>query len=264
MRRSVRSGLRSAFFVSFLAHALLALGGFLSGWFTYQAPSEGPDASAQVDVLVGGDGGQREDGYTGSSNLQGNEQIEMPSTAMPAPDQAEQQLPERPVAVHDAAPTKPLDSLPPQAQPSQPADPEPGQIASPSPPPPPSALRPSAAQPASPTGIPDVNLGDGILGAGSVSSDDETLRPATADPTNLGPQYPPEAGRRGEQGTVLVRMHIDEIGLVTRVEILRSSGYPQLDRSAQMTLRTWKFKPAMKEGRAVPDSKDINVDFKLR
>jgi TonB family protein len=36
-----------------------------------------------------------------------------------------------------------------------------------------------------------------------------------------------------------------------------------LDESAMQTLRTWKFKPAMKKGKTVPVRVVVEVSFKL-
>ena len=98
---------------------------------------------------------------------------------------------------------------------------------------------------------------------GAKSVDDDQVHGAEADSTNLPPQYPPGAGERREQGTVRVRTHVDELGLVTRVDIMRSSGYPRLDRAAQVSLRSWHFKPALRDGKPVPDDVELNVDFRL-
>lgn len=109
---------------------------------------------------------------------------------------------------------------------------------------------------------PVVNLGEVNAGGHVESTDDATFR-AKADSNNVGPVYPADAGRRGQQGVVGLRMYVDELGLVSRVEVIRSSGYPLLDAAAQRALRTWHFKPALKDGAPVADTKDINIEFKI-
>ena len=99
---------------------------------------------------------------------------------------------------------------------------------------------------------------------GAKSIDDDRIHGATADTNNLPPQYPPGAGARGEHGIVGVRLHVDELGLVTRVDIVQSSGFPRLDRAAQVALRAWHFKAAERDGHAVPDLIEINVSFELQ
>lgn len=64
------------------------------------------------------------------------------------------------------------------------------------------------------------------------------------------PLYPPGARRRGEQGTVRVKVWVQPDGLVRNVELLKSSGYDSLDRCALETLhRRWKYAPLKGEGR---------------
>jgi len=50
--------------------------------------------------------------------------------------------------------------------------------------------------------------------------------------------YPPQAARRGEAGTCLIRMTFDRQGeLVRSPELLESSGFPELDREALAAVR---------------------------
>ena len=50
-------------------------------------------------------------------------------------------------------------------------------------------------------------------------------------------QFPPDARRRGEQGSASVAFSIDLAGRVTTVSLTRSTGYPSLDREAQSMVR---------------------------
>lgn len=77
------------------------------------------------------------------------------------------------------------------------------------------------------------------------------------------PSYPPEAYRAREEGTVLVTADIDAMGNVASTEVTRRSGSRILDRAAVDEVRKWKFKPAMKDGKAVASSVQVPVDYKL-
>ena len=61
---------------------------------------------------------------------------------------------------------------------------------------------------------------------------------------NPAPPYPVAARRHGEQGRVLLRVLVGENGDARDVEIKSSSGSELLDRTAQETVRRWKFVPA--------------------
>ncbi len=52
-----------------------------------------------------------------------------------------------------------------------------------------------------------------------------------------GIQYPPDARRRGQQGTVLVGVLFPEADTLPEIEIARSSGYELLDQEALRAVR---------------------------
>jgi len=54
-------------------------------------------------------------------------------------------------------------------------------------------------------------------------------------------RFPPAARRRGEQGSAVVDVGIDGTGRVTRVRVVRSSGFAGLDRAAEAML--WRASP---------------------
>jgi protein TonB len=76
------------------------------------------------------------------------------------------------------------------------------------------------------------------------------------------PDYPREAMRRGDEGTVVVLAEIDVNGVPTSVEVADRSGSRELDRSAVDAVRKWRFTPAMKDGRKVASTVRIPVEFK--
>ncbi len=54
------------------------------------------------------------------------------------------------------------------------------------------------------------------------------------------PEYPEQARRAGQQGTVGLRIYVDEAGRVTGVDIVSPSPWPILDQAARRTiLREW-------------------------
>lgn len=56
---------------------------------------------------------------------------------------------------------------------------------------------------------------------------------------NRPPAYPETARQRRWQGTVYLRIRLDEAGQVVQVEVARSSGYPVLDAEAANAVRQW-------------------------
>jgi protein TonB len=77
------------------------------------------------------------------------------------------------------------------------------------------------------------------------------------------PMYPPASRRLDEEGTVQLRVHVDERGRARDVELLKSSGFDRLDAAAIAAVRRWQFSPAMQDSRAVPAWTQVNVLFRL-
>ena len=60
----------------------------------------------------------------------------------------------------------------------------------------------------------------------------------------IEPEYPHEDLAYRHQGDGLFRISIDpRTGLVTRIEVVISTGFPSLDRSAIAAIRRWRWKP---------------------
>ena len=76
------------------------------------------------------------------------------------------------------------------------------------------------------------------------------------------PAYTKEAKAAKLQDTVVLWIVVDAGGSVIDVKLLRGVG-KGLDESAMQTVRTWKFKPAMKKGKPVPVKVVVEVSFKL-
>ena len=75
------------------------------------------------------------------------------------------------------------------------------------------------------------------------------------------PSYPPQALRRGESGTVLVRVHVGPDGVPTSVSIVQSSRSRWLDKAALDAVRAWRFHPAQVNGRPTVGTVIVPIDF---
>jgi protein TonB len=85
-------------------------------------------------------------------------------------------------------------------------------------------------------------------------------RPVDAPP----PRYPNDALRRGQQGTVLLRVHVDAGGNPGDIDIVAGSGSRSLDRAAVEAVRHWRFAPAMQGGQPVAGTVQVPIDFTLQ
>jgi protein TonB len=55
------------------------------------------------------------------------------------------------------------------------------------------------------------------------------------------PEFPPFMSRVGQEGECVARITVNPAGTVTRVDIVQSSGYSQIDASIAAALRGWQF-----------------------
>lgn len=79
------------------------------------------------------------------------------------------------------------------------------------------------------------------------------------------PRYPPSALRRGESGTVMLRIHVDAEGRAGDVEIIERSGSRALDRAAAEAALRWRFSPARDaQGQPVAGQAVVPVEFQPR
>lgn len=74
---------------------------------------------------------------------------------------------------------------------------------------------------------------------------------SVACPERTPPLYPMTARRFGEEGTVVLRVELDETGRVANAHIKSSSGYPRLDEAALTVIRSWRCTPAQRNGQPV-------------
>jgi protein TonB len=80
---------------------------------------------------------------------------------------------------------------------------------------------------------------------------------------NPAPAYPSQARRLGEQGTVLLKVHVTAEGEADRVQVQDSSGSQRLDRAALEAVRDWRFVPARQGDRAIAAWVVVPIRFKL-
>lgn len=79
------------------------------------------------------------------------------------------------------------------------------------------------------------------------------------------PAYPRDALREGIEGTVLLQVLVGVDGVPLRVDVQRSSGDRRLDLAARkQVLEHWRFRPAMKDGRAMQAIGLVPIDFHLQ
>jgi protein TonB len=114
----------------------------------------------------------------------------------------------------------------------------------------------------------------------TVPTTNATLAPSTGvpeSPANAAPveaslayrsaplQFPLQAMRQQMQGTVTLRVLVDETGKPISVVVEHSSGHALLDRSAsEQVLASWRFQPAIVDGKAVRAWANVPVSFNLR
>jgi protein TonB len=76
--------------------------------------------------------------------------------------------------------------------------------------------------------------------------------------------YPSFSKRSGEQGTVIVRLIIDQAGNVEDIALLQSSSFPRLDRAASEIGRRYRFKPFVVNGSPQRISTNLLIKFNLK
>ena len=76
------------------------------------------------------------------------------------------------------------------------------------------------------------------------------------------PEYSEEARKAKFQGTVVLFVVVDEKGNPRDLKVIRPLGLG-LDQKAIEAVEKWRFKPGMKDGRAVPVQATIEVNFRL-
>jgi TonB family protein len=76
------------------------------------------------------------------------------------------------------------------------------------------------------------------------------------------PEFSDEARKARYQGSVLVGIILGADGIPKNLHIVRALGMG-LDEKALESVKLWRFKPAMKDGKAVPVEMTVEVDFHI-
>lgn len=86
----------------------------------------------------------------------------------------------------------------------------------------------------------------------TVPVDEGFLPPVATNPTPPF-AYPPDLYREGIEGTVVLRLFIDETGMIVpdSTQIAEGSGYPPLDSAALAGVGDLEYVPALNDGVAV-------------
>ncbi len=185
---------------------------------------------------------------------------DVPPTPLPvAPHAPEPVRKVRPTPLRRAAPTPVLRSAPVQtlvaeaaalstAEPVVPAsprtDPAPAVMA-------PAAVEPPSSRPSAPPTAP--------------APAPKTVAPRfdAAYLSNPAPVYPPLSRRLGEEGKVVLRVHVEPDGQPSHVEVRTSSGFVRLDDAALGAVRRWRFVPAKRGDEAVAAWVLVPLNFTL-
>ena len=77
------------------------------------------------------------------------------------------------------------------------------------------------------------------------------------------PTYPRISKRRGEEGTVILSVHVLDSGSVGRADILQSSGFRRLDEAALKGALKTTFIPALRYGHPVESTTRLSYTFRL-
>jgi len=112
-------------------------------------------------------------------------------------------------------------------------------------------------------GIGAAQAGSGLAGSGGGSGAGGSGFGRVGYAYNPRPRYPEAARREGWEGTVILRVLVDQEGKSRLVEVGRSSGFDALDRAASDAVKSWRFHPAHAGQRKVESWVRIPVVFSL-
>lgn len=101
----------------------------------------------------------------------------------------------------------------------------------------------------------------GSLQAGPAIALPEEADPPVPLPSNVPPTYPAEARAEGRTGLVILKVVIRADGAVAEVERMR--GEEPFVQAAIEAVRSWRYRPARFEGRAITVYRIIQIPFRL-
>jgi protein TonB len=223
--------LRRAGVLSLSLHAALIAGIVL--WFRHMPPrGEAPDAMGAVELVM--------------VEQQGSGATTAPPEPPPVPPEPSRSPAPRPPDVATTEEELPLPPVPPPGSP-------------------PAVARQPVPAVQRAQQAPRINLGGGNNSETNAIAGGAHVVPASLDAKfhNLEPAYPPEAVRRGEQGAVVLLIHVSADGLASGVDVAQSSGFRLLDSAARDAVAKWHFLPAVQDGKPLPFDMLFRVVFHL-
>lgn len=175
--------------------------------------------------------------------------------------------PSVPAAPEEPMPVLPREALPPPETPALPAPP-------PLPAPAADALAAPGGTLQAPTAdtVPAAALEAPVVTPGAYAPSGAGAGSARAAPSDVAarlapgtrePAYPDEARRHREEGSVTLQLKVAADGRVLAVSVLRSSGFPRLDRVARDAAWRWRLLPAERAGRPVESLFEKTLYFRL-
>lgn len=102
--------------------------------------------------------------------------------------------------------------------------------------------------------------------SGAAEATASTTPETTQPPVLVGltkPEYPAMARKMQVQGDVVMRLSVDASGKVTNVELVKPIGRAGLDEVAMAAAKGARFKPATRNGTAVPGTYLLTMPFRL-
>lgn len=172
--------------------------------------------------------------------------LEPPSGQPAQPQAVVRRPPPLPAHLPSALPAEIANA--PQSRPA--AKPQPSRLAAPAPLAPPAPAAGAQGQALRQTAGPEA---EGFVAAEPLSGN-----------VNQPPEYPPEAVAHGEQGRVLLSIHVLPDGRADFVGVTQSSGYRVLDEAARQAVMQWRFKPAEAAGKPVVMVLPYWINFDLQ
>lgn len=82
--------------------------------------------------------------------------------------------------------------------------------------------------------------------------------------SNPKPAYPTASRRLGEEGKVILRVHVSAQGTALDVQIKHSCGFPRLDEAARAAVERWRFVPARRGDEAIDAWVAVPIVFSLQ
>jgi len=80
---------------------------------------------------------------------------------------------------------------------------------------------------------------------------------------DLESYYPPDAKRRGEQGSLVLRVRVDEKGCGTQVAVVVRSGFESIDAAALRWFETARFSAGTRSGRPIVSDLVFKIRFRI-